>query len=515
MTSPDEQLRCDTCQAPLTQWIGNEHGKFCSQLCAETDAKCRSIHSGARFTGAAAGAMGSGQNYADNVVFHAQRGHGFAAEKANHLHDVLTGKDAQHKGPDQVKNGADRVVDGVQIQTKYCRTGSDCIRECFDKASGEFRYFNQDGTPMQIEVPSDKHEAAVQALKDRISKGQVRGVTDPKEAEQIVRKGHYTYEQVRNIAKFGTIESLTYDALNGIKLAGTAMGISAAISFAHALWNGDDFEKALKSACYSGLQVGGVAWISSIAVAQVGRTGLEQSMRAATDYAVKAMGPKVSALIVNGIRGTSLSGAAAMSSASKLLRGNVVTGVITTAVLSSVDVGRLVQGKISGAQAFKNITNTAAGVAGGTGGWVAGAAAGAAIGSAVPLVGTAVGGIVGGLLGAFVGGSAASSASKTVLDKFIEDDAQEMMRILQREFERLAYDFLLSEREIDAVVKALGNLEMPAELRKMYASDHRRAYAVSLVKPLIVKQISARSVTLLPSGEQLMTGARGVLEALA
>ena len=186
----------------------------------------------------------------------------FAAEKANHLKDVWTGKDANIIGDDNAKNGADRLVDGVKIQTKYCKTGSKCISECFE--SNTFRYLNSDGTPMQIEVPSDKYDSAVQAMENRIKNGQIPGVSDPGKAKEIVRRGAFTYEQVRNIARFGTVQSLTYDAVNGIRLAGTSMGISAALSFAVAVWNGEDWKKHLKGACHTGLKVGGIAWVSSV-----------------------------------------------------------------------------------------------------------------------------------------------------------------------------------------------------------------------------------------------------------
>jgi hypothetical protein len=126
--------------------------------------------------GISAGVVGSSQNYADNVILGAERGHGFAAEKANHLHDVFTGKDAEIVGHDNAKNGADRLVDGVYIQTKYCNSASKSIAETFE--NGQFRYWNADGTPMQIEVPADQYESAIQAMQDRIRKGQVSGVTD-------------------------------------------------------------------------------------------------------------------------------------------------------------------------------------------------------------------------------------------------------------------------------------------------------------------------------------------------
>lgn len=51
--------------------------------------------------------------------FQATQGHGFAAEQANNLHDILTGKDAKIVGGDNAKDGPDRMVNGVNIQTKY------------------------------------------------------------------------------------------------------------------------------------------------------------------------------------------------------------------------------------------------------------------------------------------------------------------------------------------------------------------------------------------------------------
>ena len=145
------------------------------------------------------------------------RGHGFAAEQANHLVDMYLGKDSQLVGNDNIKNGADRIVDGNQLQSKYCASGSKCIQECFD--NGNFKYWNPDGTPMIIEVPSDMYDSAVQAMENRIESGQVKGVTNPEEAKNLIRKGHFTYTQVKNIAKAGTVESITYDAASGAIIA--------------------------------------------------------------------------------------------------------------------------------------------------------------------------------------------------------------------------------------------------------------------------------------------------------
>ncbi len=464
-------------------------------------------------TGIGAGVSGSAENYADNVKFGSERGHGFAAEKANHLKDVWTGKDANIIGDDNAKNGADRLVDGAKIQTKYCKTGSKCISECFE--SNTFRYLNSDGTPMQIEVPSDKYDSAVQAMENRIRNGQIPGVSDPGKAKEIVRRGAFTYEQVRNIARFGTVQSLTYDAVNGIKLAGTSMGISAALSFAVAVWNGEDWEKALKGACRTGLKIGGIAWVSSVIAAQLGRTGVEQSLRGATDWVVKGMGTKAASWFANGLRsGNPIYGAAAANNVSKLLRGNIVTGIATTLVLSSVDFVRLFRGRVSSTQVFKNVATTASGVAGGTGGWMAGAAAGAAVGSAFPVVGTAIGGIAGGMIGAFAGGTAASKVAKNTLDKFIEDDAKKMLTIVEKVFGELASDYLLNKDEAKKVIQDFQKKDLPDTLRDMYASNNRKGFARHLLEPLMGKLAKNRKLIQLPSDKEILQKTGQIIEEM-
>ena len=467
--------------------------------------------SGDEIAGIGAGAVGSGANYADNVVFGGTKGHGYAAESANDLFDRLAGKDAELVGRDNRPKGPDRRVDGVQIQSKYCRTGAKCVAECFK--DGKFEYFNPDGSPMQIEVPSDMYEGAVKAMEARIERGEVNGVTDPAKAREIVRKGHFTYAQAKNIARFGTVESLTYDAVNGIKLASQAMGISAAVSFALSIWNGEELDVALKKACKTGIKIGGIAWAGSIAAAQLGRTGVEQALKAPTKWAVTKMGGKAAGWIAKGL-GSSARGGAAINHVSKVLRGNVVAAIATTAVLSSVDFVRMFNGRMSGAQLFKNVTVTASGVAGGTAGWVGGAAAGAAIGSAAPGPGTAIGAFVGGLLGSLGIGTAASKTAAIVLDGFIEDDAKEMLAIVEKVFGALCVEYLLTREEAEAVLEDFQTLDLPDMLRDMYAADDRRGFARGVLEPLVEERVRARMRVALPSSEDLSRGTGRVLEEL-
>lgn len=458
--------------------------------------------------------------------FNAIRGHGFAAERANHLYDKIANADffmqdkVQLLGDDMdpstgriIKDGADRVVNGVHIQTKYCNSASKSIQECFE--NGRYRYINADGTPMQVEVPSDQYDGAIKAMENRIRNGEVPGVSDPKEAKNIVRKGHFTYKQAKNIAKFGTVESITYDVVNGAIIGISTFGITAVLNFAVSIWNGKSIEEALDSAVKSGLSVGGTAFATAVIVGQLTKAGGVSAVASISQKAVNLMGPKAAANLVNAFRsGTNIYGAAAMKSAQKMVGGNIVTGIASVVVLSTFDVVNIFEGRISGGQFVKNLLNTSAAVAGGTAGWTAGATVGATVGSVIPVFGTVVGGFLGGLCGSFLGGSVASEVVSSVTNEFIEDDAEEMIAIIQDEFKELASDYILNAKEAELIVENLKS-ELDADvLKDMYASYDRREYAKDILVPLVENVVSCRKKINLPPSEMMLEALKTTLESL-
>ena len=197
-----------------------------------------------------------------------------------------------------------------------------------------------------------------------------------------------------------------------------------------------------------------------------------------------------------------------MKSAAKLLRGNVITAGATVVILSSFDIANIFQGRISGKQLFKNLANTATTVAGGTGGWIGGAAVGSAI---LPGIGT----IVGGLVGSVVAGAAAGKATETVLGNFIEDDADEMVRIIQKEFEKLAKDYLLNQKEAEKSVDRLGEKLDGSILKDMYASSNRREYARNLLVPIIESEVAKRKYVAAVTNQQMVQSLKDVLEDMS
>lgn len=292
-------------------------------------------------------------------------------------------------------------------------------------------------------------------------------------------------EQIKIIAKAGNIDSLVYDATQGIKIGAYSGGISAAITFAISTWNGKNFEEALEDSINAGLKVGGIAWASSILVGQMAKAGLNSALVPASDAVIKMIGPKASAQIVNAFRsGKNIYGAAAMNNASKLLRNNFISGVATLAVMSAGDVINIFRGRISGAQLFKNVVNKGAGIGGG-------------------MLGFAFGGPV----GALVGGYIFNKVSQTVTDELIEDDSKEMLRILESEFKNVANDYLLNKSECEKISDRLRDkLDGGDKLKDMYASSNRYSFARDLLENCTEPVVRSRKKIHLPSTENYVRG---------
>lgn len=119
---------------------------------------------------------------------------------------------------------------------------------------------------MTIEVPKDEniYNQAVERMQEKIRNGQVEGITDPAEAKNIVRQGNYTYQQARNIARAGNIDSLKYDATNGAVVAASVFGVSAVIAFCTSVWSGDSPDIAAKKAALCGIKVAGTSFFVSV-----------------------------------------------------------------------------------------------------------------------------------------------------------------------------------------------------------------------------------------------------------
>lgn len=441
--------------------------------------------------------------------FNSQQGHGFAAEQGNDLWDRMVGNEAKILGDDNAKNGADRLVNGKLIQTKYCQNARASIDAGFK--NGQYRYLDTNGNPMQLEVPSDQYEEAVKIMAKKIEDGKVPNCNNPSKAKELVRKGNITLEQATNLAKAGTIESLSFDAINGVVIGTSAAGISATITFARALWNGEELNSAIDNAVFIGIQAGGSAFIISLVSAQLTKTSLNTLLLEPSVELVKALPSVIKSNLLATMRnGAPIFGSAASNNLAKLLRGNLIVSAVTSLVLSSQDILNFVTGKISGKQLFKEVSAIVSGVVGTTGGATGATALIGALGLSLGPVGAAVTSIVGGI----IGGGMGTSISREILDKFIEDDSIELVRIINKRFSILAFEYLLSEEEIELSLEVLRGCLIQSKLLEMFAVKNRELFADELILECINSVIKWRTKVRIPSQSQFVDGVTRVIIGL-
>ena len=331
--------------------------------------------------------------------------HGYAAEDANALYDRLHGHKVVKTGESNDPDGPDRIVDGVRIQTKFCKDAASTIHTSFNKHTGMYRYNGQ-----VLEVPKDQYEEAVKLMAQKISEGKVEGVTDPAQASKMVKASPYTYKQSVRITKAGNLDSIKFDVMNQAGASLKSGAISTVTSFVDAKMRGESTVTALKSSAKQGACTAGKTMVTGVATQQILRTGAGRTVSAAAQKGIgKAIdatmktqaGRKVIEKTASAIGGKAVSGAAAKQVLSRAGSTNVVTAAVSFVVSAVPDTVRLCTRKISGKEYAIRTASNGAGLAGGTGG----AWAGAAIGTAIcPGIGTAVGGFIGSMVDG-IGGS--------------------------------------------------------------------------------------------------------------
>lgn len=279
-------------------------------------------------------------------------GFGFAAEQGNNLVDQFRWQNSSVIGDSFEANGADRQIinrDGsiTLIQTKYHQTAKASIEDAFRSADGTYRYMDGDGKPMQLEVPKEQYDEVVDLMRQKITDNKVPGVTNPDDAKDIVRAGHLTFEQAKNIAKAGNIDSLKYDAAKGIVSAGCAAGISFVIDYACCVMNGQEPEDALKNAGLNGIKTGGVVFATYVISSQLAKTGMAQSLSNAmvptAEAILKTFGDDVGKAILQGAGVQAVGNVTANQVSKALARELIVDGVLVI-ILTSADVVDLFRG---------------------------------------------------------------------------------------------------------------------------------------------------------------------------
>lgn len=359
-----------------------------------------------------------------------------------------------------------------------------------------FRYYDLSGNAMKVEVPADQYSQAIEYMKTRIQDGQVPGTSDPNAAYDIIRKGKLTYNQALNLAKAGTIESITFDVYTGAVNCLSVFGISAVVSFAQTYWVTKDYKKAARSAIFTGIQVYGMAFAGGIIASQLSRTGLVSALNPLATEISKSISPQMAQEIINAFRmlagKKAIYGAAAQKSFAKFLGSTAIAQGVMFIVFSVPDTFKVVNGKISGSQYWKNMTSLFTSF---TGSIVATTAAGAVIGK---MLGEKVNKKVGAAIGmgaGVIGAAVCRTVVKGIGDLFHEDDAVITVRLFNGVLLNQFIDNMLTSEEQDSVIKALDNDEkqlrqLQQNLRK---SETQEADIIKYLEPKIESVIKGRN----------------------
>lgn len=509
--------RCVSCGAAfefVEQKLSDDEW-CCSEVCKKTEKECEVIRlkepskflSDAATSGFVVMEGASAWRVGHKMFAAGSQGHGFAAERGNNMIDRLMGKSAKILGDDNAAHGADRAVNGQQIQSKYYKTkvdpktgkitvngGHRSVGAMFDGQNGNYKYFDDNNNPMPVEVPRDHYDDAVAEMTKRIKDGKVRGLENlspeqcEAEARRLVVRGSLTYQQAVNITKFCTVESLTYDAIEGTIVGLGAGGISFALTTFVYYLNTKDLKVALRA----GVIQAGKTFVKTtaifIGVQQLHRLAGVQHLVGAFDKAM--FSPSMTKFFAKGFAiykkdaaGNMILTASKMDVA-RAIHGTIVSSVVVIVVSTGPDMLKLVRGRISKEQFIKNAAIVTAGVGGG----VAGAVAGGFVGSVAGLPGAIVGKFVGGM----VGGAVAANVTRIIADSIIEEDRIKIMTVIYVQIEFWAKTFVLTGEELENLNLNLAKVITQSLVERIHGARNRRAVANAAVKPLIISIVKQR-----------------------
>lgn len=382
-----------------------------------------------------------------NQAINGTQGHGVSAEWGNTSIDRLRGRYATTQpGGTNLKYGGDRLVGRTLVQTKYYQTYNNGVPDPGNARASVGAYLkNVDGYfsngVKQVEVPRDQFPDAVQRMKQAISDGKIPGENNPNNAKRYVRKGVWTYDQSLQIAKCGTIPSISVDVAGGITSSIPGASIGALMTYWNARSNGMEMRDAIK--------VTGGVFAKSMLMGTLTYAGTMQLTKL---------------IFNNGSKSAVKTALTKFTTAMPEQAFKRLNILVTLTIQVAPSILKSFEGKQSWSDVGSELTTGISGISG--------MSIGGVIGTAVlPGVGTAVGAIVGSFAASFVG----SKVGKMI---FGQSSQTVMMNLLKEEFIDAVYQSPLNQDEIQSIMQSIFNdKSLKKTLGFMYKSNDRRWFA--------------------------------------
>lgn len=347
------------------------------------------------------------------------------------------------------------------LRSKYNSTGERCVDACLNY--GELRYVNEDGSPINIEIPCDKYEEAVSDFEDRVREGITQNVVDPKE---ILRRGSLTYTQAKNIANEGKIKGIDFFEIDGSIECDHILGISGSVEYALSLWNGESREEAISKSIVRAIKVYGEEFIRGLSLDNT--VDITSYIRFAknlytVDYMIDIDLYKLKNYGIDS--DTNIAG----------LDGKVN-------IMKNIDLPLGIVGAFFGLVLMQGLTN---------------------YGEFIydKMVFTILN-----IISMIVFGLIVMKGSKLISDKYVKSDTQLIMEMFNEELEKASYDNLLAEKEARIILKNITKGELSKLLLDMKGSVNKKVSSNTIVTKETKFILDARRMVVLPSEYEVKQG---------
>lgn len=105
-----------------------------------------------------------------------------------------------------------------------------------------------------------------------------------------------------------------------------------------------------------------------------------------------------------------------------------------------------------------------------------------------------------------------SIGSKKALDHLVDDDAKALFPVIEEQLAQLASDYMLSEKELDALVARAKRTIRQGFLRDMYAAKDRAGFVVAAFEPACEELTKARELVKPPTAEEVDAAVAQVID---
>ena len=375
------------------------------------------------------------------------------------------------------------------IYSKYVPNVFDCL--------------NNMNADKKIEVPSDIYDSAIIELEERITDGNFNGIARSAEATNFILCGSYNYNTAKIIAMSGLVEALNFNIRNGEITSKSAVGISAEITLAFAIWNGYDYNTAIERAILSRLSMES-EFLPPLLAASVGKIKINDGLKM-DSYIAKKLVSDSTDFIADYFEGTT-SDNDLMSEQIKHSLGAIISDFKNEIIFvfkAKNDIADLFRRRISIEQFIKNVTIKIAGTTAST---------------TASVVNTVTfGDPFLALESAKVTRIFAMEKTKKFLDKFITDDNQKMLGILGDKLAEMLNENFLTQYEMEVLMEILHDDAAQGMLKKMYAMGNNQAridWTEEYLSERVQKIFDQREFIRMPSTKEWEMGFQRLLKKL-